>query len=277
MRKILISLTIIGVVSAIVIGATRAYFSDTETSTGNTFSAGSLDLKINNSSYLYSNGVITQSPQTSWYEARDLTNELFFNFYDLKPGDGGEDTISIHLTGNDAWLCMKFEITQADDVSCSEPESEVDETCGQGKAGELQNDLEFVFWVDDGDNVLETNEVGSIFLGPASLANIAGSYIPLADSQESVFENYDLVGSEGQLLPDRTYSLGKAWCFGKLRADGTTAASVGNGNPVQRGTMGVKCDGSSLGNASQSDQVKGKLSFVAVQFRNNLNFRCSDL
>ena len=47
MRKILISLAIIGAVSAIVVGATTAYFSDTETSTGNTFSAGKLDLKVN--------------------------------------------------------------------------------------------------------------------------------------------------------------------------------------------------------------------------------------
>jgi spore coat-associated protein N len=47
MKKILISLAIIGVVGAIGIGATVAYFTDTETSTGNTFTAGSLDLTIN--------------------------------------------------------------------------------------------------------------------------------------------------------------------------------------------------------------------------------------
>ena len=46
MKKIIISLAVIGVVSAIVIGGTIAYFSDTETSTGNMITAGSLDLKI---------------------------------------------------------------------------------------------------------------------------------------------------------------------------------------------------------------------------------------
>jgi len=46
MRKILISLSIIGVVAAIAIGATIAYFNDVETSTGNVFTAGTLDLKV---------------------------------------------------------------------------------------------------------------------------------------------------------------------------------------------------------------------------------------
>jgi len=46
MRKILISLSIIGVVAAVAIGVTVALFSDTETSAGNIFTAGSLDLKV---------------------------------------------------------------------------------------------------------------------------------------------------------------------------------------------------------------------------------------
>jgi predicted ribosomally synthesized peptide with SipW-like signal peptide len=44
MRKILFSLLTISAVSAVVIGATGAYFSDTETSTGNTFMTGTIDL-----------------------------------------------------------------------------------------------------------------------------------------------------------------------------------------------------------------------------------------
>lgn len=45
-KKILISLSVIGVVAAIGIGATVAYFNDVETSTGNVFTAGTLDLKV---------------------------------------------------------------------------------------------------------------------------------------------------------------------------------------------------------------------------------------
>src|SRR3989338_1993602 len=47
MKKILISLAIIAVVAVVAFGATRAYFSDTETSSGNTFTAGTLDLNLN--------------------------------------------------------------------------------------------------------------------------------------------------------------------------------------------------------------------------------------
>ncbi len=46
MRKIITSLSVIGIVAAMAIGATMAYFHDTETSTGNSISAGELDLLI---------------------------------------------------------------------------------------------------------------------------------------------------------------------------------------------------------------------------------------
>jgi predicted ribosomally synthesized peptide with SipW-like signal peptide len=45
-KRILISLGVIGVAAAAVIGGTIAYFNDTETSTGNIFTAGSIDLKV---------------------------------------------------------------------------------------------------------------------------------------------------------------------------------------------------------------------------------------
>lgn len=45
-KKILVSLAVIGVAAAIAVGGTIAYFSDTETSTGNTFTAGTIDIDI---------------------------------------------------------------------------------------------------------------------------------------------------------------------------------------------------------------------------------------
>ena len=45
-KRIIISLSAIGLVAAIVIGGTWAYFSDAETSSGNTFSSGTMDFKI---------------------------------------------------------------------------------------------------------------------------------------------------------------------------------------------------------------------------------------
>jgi len=46
MKKIILSLAIIGIISAIAIGATTAYFSNTAVSTGNTFTAGTLYLEV---------------------------------------------------------------------------------------------------------------------------------------------------------------------------------------------------------------------------------------
>jgi len=46
-KNILISLAVIGAVAAMAIGGTVAYFSDTETSTGNTFTAGTINIDLN--------------------------------------------------------------------------------------------------------------------------------------------------------------------------------------------------------------------------------------
>ena len=46
MKKLLLSILTIALVGSIAFGATRAYFSDTAESTGNTFSAGTMDFRI---------------------------------------------------------------------------------------------------------------------------------------------------------------------------------------------------------------------------------------
>jgi len=46
MKKFLFSLVVLGITSVLAVGATTAYFSDTETSSANTFTAGTLDLKL---------------------------------------------------------------------------------------------------------------------------------------------------------------------------------------------------------------------------------------
>src|SRR3990167_5600630 len=97
MRRILFGLLSLSVGSLLVFRLTSSFFSDTETSTANTLEAGSVDLQIDNTSYY--NGA--PSPDTTW-DLSDLPGHLFFNFNDLKPGDFGEDTISLHVQ-NDAW------------------------------------------------------------------------------------------------------------------------------------------------------------------------------
>lgn len=66
MKKILVSISVIGVVAAVAIGGTIAYFSDTETSTGNTITAGTLELEIRDQNEGFGNGV------TATWTAQDV-------------------------------------------------------------------------------------------------------------------------------------------------------------------------------------------------------------
>ena len=278
MRKLIISTSTLLAVIAIVAGVTTAFYNDVETSSGNTLSAGAIDLGIDNTSYY--NGVL--NPGTSWqltYELDDLlgpaidiegdeTGEyLFFNFFDLKPGDWGEDTISIHVKDNDAWACMSIDLTKNDDNGLTEPESKVDQTIGLGN-GELQNYIQFVWWADDGDNVLETDEAPSAFVSDQPLSEADDLDVILADSTgNGIFQP----GSNSDPLAGNTpYYIGKAWCFGELTL---TPVTQGLGvNPTTED--GISCDGSGLNNITQTDSVTGDISFSAVQERHQPDFKC---
>ena len=173
-KKLIISLSVIGLAAAVAIGGTIAYFNDTETSEGNTFTAGELDLKIDNTSYY--NGEL--NTETTWTYQDPIG--LFFNFQDLKPGDWGEDTISLHVYDNDAWACMDFNLYNADDNGLIEPEESAGDTTDGPGRGELQNQINFVWWADDGDNVLEEGE--NVFQQMISLGELNAFSIALADA-----------------------------------------------------------------------------------------------
>src|SRR3989344_8311637 len=163
MKKILLSLSVVAAVAVVVVGATTVFFSDTETSTGNAFTAGAIDLKIDNESYYNS---LVNGPAT--WDLRDLIVEKFFNFVDVKPGDDGEDTISLHVNNNASWLCVDVTLTSDDDNDCTEPEGEDEMLDVNGNSifpnpgcsadGELAEDIQFIWWVDDGDNAIEEGE-----------------------------------------------------------------------------------------------------------------------
>ncbi|MBM3272097.1 hypothetical protein FJY94_02320 [Candidatus Kaiserbacteria bacterium] len=288
LRRILVSAGIIIFAATFAAGATGAFFSDTETSTGNTFTAGDIDLKIDNESYAIDfnipgfngtpTGALVANPANSWSLA-DLVagTHKFFNFTDVKPGDYGEDTISIHVGSNDAWLCAAARITDDSDQSLTEPELADDlatSTFPGTNLGELDNVIQFAFWKDDGDNVFEpvagTNGgvAETIFLGgPLSGLGAAGQ-IALSDSAGA-----GPWGSAG-IPGDSTVYVGKIWCAGTLTPgilvqDGATSTSPLSGT-------GFTCDGTLVNNASQTDQVQGDMQFYAVQKRNNPNFTCTN-
>lgn len=266
MKKILLSLGTLAIVGVVVVGATGAWFTNTETSTGNTFTAGTIDLKVGNDSYATNNdGVLAASPSTSW-GVEDLNKgQLFFNFNDLKPGDLGEDTIGLNVGNNPAWACMNLNITATPENGQTEPEAAVDLTAGPNQ-GELQKELSFVFWKDDGDNVLEEGE--PVFWQKTIKGISDGGKIALADSQGGVLED------GAPLNAGETYHIGKAWCQGTLTLDPRPQDNATTSGPLVRGT-GVSCDGSAIGDASQTDGVKADVSFTVEQSRHNDNFLCN--
>lgn len=77
-KKILISLSVIGIAAAIAIGGTIAYFSDTETSENNTFAAGTMDLDI---------------------DGDDIAVQTM-NLLDKAPGDSGTANATLKNSGS---------------------------------------------------------------------------------------------------------------------------------------------------------------------------------
>ena len=145
-KKIIISLSIIGVVAAAVVGFTIAYFNDTETSIGNTFSAGEIDLKIDmHCDYRVGCG----------FPLKDLNYDPLFYDCDIKPGDSHESTISLHVYNNNAWGRITLPHVYNFEYGCTQPEEDVDSTCGSpgDGEGEMDENLFFTIWIDDGQTL----------------------------------------------------------------------------------------------------------------------------
>jgi predicted ribosomally synthesized peptide with SipW-like signal peptide len=272
MKKIVLSIGSILFAGAILAGGTGAFLSDTETSTGNTFATGVIDLQVDNESYVTNNaGQLALSPSTSW-SLGSLAGKLFFNFSDLKPGDIGEDTISLHVNNNDAWACMNILATGTPENGQNDPEAAVDPTAGAND-GELQNNLFFNFWADDGDNVYEQGE--QIFKAGLAKDIFNGQNWALADASKNVW------GGTSPIPGDSVRYVGKAWCFGAMSAapvpqDGKGKLAGSTNGPLVRGT-GFSCSGTDVGNIVQSDGLKADVSFSVAQARSNGSYLCSGL
>ena len=268
-------MSVIAAVAAVVVGATTAFFSDTETSTGNTFTAGAIDLKIDNESYYSANvddeGHLVLNQGTSWLEPLDLNGQFFFNFSDLKPGDWGEDTISLHVNSNDAYACVDVRLDSDEDVSSTEPELEDGDTDADvDPKGELANAVDFIWWVDDGDNVWE---VGERLLPAGPLGNLEVDEVATIALAEP--ENGGIFG--GALTGGDTYYIGKAWCYGEFNNNEPYSPLDVAGNPDNSGPIvrPVTCDGSDEDNQTQTDRMTATISFYAEQARNNDGFVCN--
>lgn len=119
-RKALLGIGGIGVGGALGGAGTMAYFSDEESSSGNTITAGELDLELD-WEMTYNGADVVEDTQ----ELTDNPGPIF-ELGDVKPGDSGEATISIHNYDNPAWVHMGGAITENAENGMSEPEAEAE-------------------------------------------------------------------------------------------------------------------------------------------------------
>ena len=236
-KKILVSLSVIAAVAAIAIGGTVAYFSDTETSTGNTFTAGSLDLKVDSTCHYWTDANADGQYEDvvcdnfgNWSETDLGPAYKFFNFSDVKPGDKGENTISLKPVNNDAYICAYVMNLMNDDNGLTEPESIVDTTNGVGN-GELQQNIHLKIWKDNGDG---------------------NDYDPC----DNVWEAGEQVLVEDTVIDNNN----GAWFLGQITGNTKSCLGVAWNVPT------------TVGNVIQSDKVSADIMFYAEQVRNNPNF-----
>ncbi len=240
MKKILTSLSIIAFVAAMAIGATMAYFNDTETSAGNTFTAGTIDLKID---------LQCRDPICK-FSLRDWPGQSFFSKCDIKPGDSNEVTISWHVYDNNAWARLRLADIIESENSCTNPEVKVGDTnCGDPGfgEGELDDYLTFTAWMDQGSVAGWDCPDGNN--GPCPADPLEGDNI--------------LNGVETPIVKD--ISVNQIISQGGIRLPGELQGSTTYYLGLQWNVL------PSVGNIIQTDSLTGKIIMEIVQSRNNPN------
>ena len=176
---------------------------------------------------------------------------------DVKPGDQGEDTISLHIDNNPAWACAYIKTTANDENTLTQPEINAGDV--SSTTGELAQNINFFTWLDNastsgaiaGDNIWQAGE--TVLQQPVSLSATIGATttLTLADG-----------GTGGALAGGSTSYIGLGWCAGTLviGAPGTWS-----------------CNGATMGNQAQTDSATADITFHVEQERNNPNFRCQPL
>lgn len=285
--RILASVAMLVFVGAAIASSTGAFFSDTETSTGNTFTAGELDLLVDSQAHyaglvcddqgVWADDLNVAEPTTrpdllgdecegTWAETNLGVGTTFFDLGDLKPGDEGENTISLHVENNDAYVCAVINNLVDNDNSLTEPEADDgDVTPGPLGGGELSGQINFFAWADTGgvagtsspqagNNIWDDGELPLFappFFGPASDV-LGGVTYPLFTPIGS--------GGVGPMPGDSTTYVGLSWCYGTMTVDTDDEE--------------LTCDGGPVNNVSQTDSMAADIHFYAEQARNNDGFQC---
>jgi predicted ribosomally synthesized peptide with SipW-like signal peptide len=167
-KKILVSMMLVGLVAALAGAGLHAYFSDTETSTGNTFTAGTLNLKVGD------------TDPTTWK----------ITISGLKPGDSGSRSVTVTNTGTlDGKLSISFINLVDNENGLTEPEVKLDD---DDSSGELAENLNLIITIDS----------TTIYNGPASgITSASLSNYPLNAGQSATFTvAYSIDSNVGNII-----------------------------------------------------------------------------
>jgi len=199
LKKILLSVFAISAVLALVVGATVAQFSDTETSNGNTFTSGSLDLDV---------------------DGNNGTNTVKFTVTNFRPGNQPIGVWHLNNVGTLAgYLDLENISVTSEENSCLEPEIEAgDPTCGDPNQGEVASIVGLDMFFDVNCNGWFGAEDTKFYSGNA--AGVASSYdtsypIPAAGSacvtaQINWWSSTDDNKAQGDdMTMDMTFELGQ--------------------------------------------------------------------
>lgn len=176
MKKTLFTMMALVLVIGLAGAGTFAYFSDTETSTGNTFTAGTLDLTVND---------------------KNGENVQLFNVSNLRPGSQPKGSYRINNIGSiNGYLDIESISVESYENGCIEPEIQAGDTsCGTGSdQGELDEQLNLRMFLDyNGDGWISTGEPvffnGRVNTLPANFE--LNELVPAGGGVDFVAEIYD--------------------------------------------------------------------------------------
>jgi spore coat-associated protein N len=218
-RRILGGIGTIGAASAAAGAGTFAYFSDTESSTGNTVTAGTLDLTPNGSSV-----------ET-------------FSLADVKPSDSGTETIGLTNAGSlPGYLNVSVDVTADSENSLEEPEPSDDDTT----SGELAEALDVEIGLDGDENgSIDTSLATADLIGVSGLTGVTYNPNHQLDPSDGSDNDVDFVfdwnvpasvGNEIQgdsFTVDFTFELSQQAANADKVLTGSSAAIESGENPLQ--------------------------------------------
>ncbi|MFC7097899.1 SipW-dependent-type signal peptide-containing protein [Halobaculum marinum] len=133
-RTMLLGLGTVGLASAGAGLGTTAYFSDTESFSGNSLQAGSLDLLVDYEATYDSDGAVENLAEQSAGTVDGEPAGMFYMLDDVKPGDSGSVKFCFEIDDNPSYMWACGDLTEAEN-GMTEPEMDVDETADAGELG----------------------------------------------------------------------------------------------------------------------------------------------